>query len=156
MTELARMTLTCTLARAYQGTQEHTVKVCFCTNWRNSLLFLGVNRVISDVFLADVDECESLPCAHGSTCVDDVNEYTCVCTPGYTGDGCNGKCNEIYTNRCIKAYPTLSPYPIPLSSIAFNDLLSLQMTGLSFKLFYFIDLNVTKNALKSLWHCNIN
>ncbi len=39
-------------------------------------------------WLSDIDECASNPCEHGGTCVDDVNQYTCDCDPGWTGDHC--------------------------------------------------------------------
>lgn len=30
------------------------------------------------------DDCASNPCVHGE-CQDGISEYTCVCSPGYTG-----------------------------------------------------------------------
>ena len=43
----------------------------------------------SDVSLvADVNECASLPCHHGGSCVDEVNKDTCICPTGYTGEFC--------------------------------------------------------------------
>ena len=33
-------------------------------------------------------ECESNPCASGSTCVDGIASYTCVCQEGLTGLNC--------------------------------------------------------------------
>ena len=29
-----------------------------------------------------------MPCQNGGTCSDGVNEYTCGCVAGYTGDDC--------------------------------------------------------------------
>lgn len=43
------------------------------------------NYVVS--FL-DIDECQSSPCAEGSTCMDEINGYRCVCPPGYAGPRC--------------------------------------------------------------------
>lgn len=34
-------------------------------------------------------ECDSNPCENGGSCVDGINNYTCACVPGYTGDRCN-------------------------------------------------------------------
>ena len=34
----------------------------------------------------DVDECDTLPCENGGTCVDDIDGYTCQCTEEWIGD----------------------------------------------------------------------
>ena len=39
-------------------------------------------------YFADIDECSSDPCHHDSTCINEVNMFSCVCTPGYTGPLC--------------------------------------------------------------------
>lgn len=36
----------------------------------------------------DVNECESNPCHHGGTCIDQSNGYTCHCPPGWVGGSC--------------------------------------------------------------------
>ena len=36
----------------------------------------------------ELNECESLPCVHGS-CKDLINDYNCTCDPRYTGKDCN-------------------------------------------------------------------
>ena len=48
----------------------------------------------SNVFLStDFNECASLPCYNGGTCIDGVNKYTCQCMAGYTGEDCKtSKC----------------------------------------------------------------
>ena len=55
----------------------------------------------NNVFLStDVNECASLPCNNGGTCIDGVNEYTCQCMAGYTGEDCKtSKCRLIYISR---------------------------------------------------------
>ena len=40
--------------------------------------------------ISDIDECASSPCQNGGTCIDDVNSYTCLCAPGYSGVNCDG------------------------------------------------------------------
>ncbi|KAA8588676.1 hypothetical protein FQN60_010021 [Etheostoma spectabile] len=35
------------------------------------------------------DDCEDNDCENNSTCIDGVNNYTCVCPPNYTGDLCD-------------------------------------------------------------------
>ena len=53
---------------------------------------LVVNMLMFCLFV-DIDECSSDPCTNGGTCTDDVNAYSCVCAPGYTGEGCGiGMC----------------------------------------------------------------
>ena len=45
-------------------------------------LFVGVSM------LSEINECDSNPCMNGSTCVDGINEYSCTCAAGNTGDMC--------------------------------------------------------------------
>lgn len=33
----------------------------------------------------NVDDCEDNDCENNSTCVDGINNYTCLCPPEYTG-----------------------------------------------------------------------
>ena len=45
----------------------------------------------NNAFLAlpDIDECNSSPCLHGSTCGDRINKFLCLCDgTGYTGNNC--------------------------------------------------------------------
>lgn len=44
--------------------------------------------------LSEIHECESSPCKHG-VCLDEINNYRCVCDTGYYGRQCsNCKCGE--------------------------------------------------------------
>ena len=36
----------------------------------------------------DIDECVNHMCSNGGSCVDGVNNYSCNCQPGFTGDRC--------------------------------------------------------------------
>uniref|UniRef100_A0A3B4X5A0 Delta/notch-like EGF repeat containing n=1 Tax=Seriola lalandi dorsalis TaxID=1841481 RepID=A0A3B4X5A0_SERLL len=36
----------------------------------------------------DINECESNPCHHGGTCIDQSNGFTCHCQPGWVGPSC--------------------------------------------------------------------
>ena len=40
-------------------------------------------------YISDIDECASLPCLNGATCIDGVNGYVCLCAPGWTGTDCS-------------------------------------------------------------------
>lgn len=42
-------------------------------------------------FSLDINECASSPCTFGSTCIDGIGEYKCICPPGRTGR----KCEEV-------------------------------------------------------------
>lgn len=42
-------------------------------------------------FFADINECASSPCTFGSTCIDGIGDYKCICPPGRTGR----KCEEV-------------------------------------------------------------
>lgn len=45
-----------------------------------------------NIFCANLFEaCSSLPCKYPATCVDGAtaDEYTCVCTEGYSGTNCD-------------------------------------------------------------------
>ncbi|KTF92353.1 hypothetical protein cypCar_00008339 [Cyprinus carpio] len=46
------------------------------------------------------DDCASNPCQHG-TCEDGINEYKCVCKPGFTGERCTEEINECSSNPCL-------------------------------------------------------
>ena len=38
--------------------------------------------------LKDIDECVNHTCKNGGSCVDGVNNYSCNCLAGFTGDRC--------------------------------------------------------------------
>lgn len=42
----------------------------------------------------DINECESNPCHHGGTCIDQSNSYTCHCPPGWVGPSCEIRKSE--------------------------------------------------------------
>ncbi|XP_078681185.1 IgGFc-binding protein-like [Branchiostoma floridae x Branchiostoma belcheri] len=37
----------------------------------------------------NIDECQSSPCQNGAVCLDGQNQYTCLCTAGWTGTNCD-------------------------------------------------------------------
>ena len=50
------------------------------------LICFRLNTNILDVL--DIDDCKSNPCKNGGACTDGLNNHTCKCAPGYTGDNC--------------------------------------------------------------------
>ncbi|XP_048844777.1 protein crumbs homolog 2-like [Brienomyrus brachyistius] len=48
----------------------------------------------------DVDECQSLPCLNGGSCVDLADAYQCFCPPGFTGADCQLDINECLSEPC--------------------------------------------------------
>lgn len=54
---------------------------------------VGKYKTAYDIFslilcFIDVDDCLSSDCASGTTCVDGINQYTCICPEGFTGKHC--------------------------------------------------------------------
>ena len=48
----------------------------------------------------DVDDCASMPCVNGGTCVDGVNEFTCECADGFAGDLCDLNIDDCASSPC--------------------------------------------------------
>ena len=48
----------------------------------------------------NINECSSNPCFTGSTCVDGIDSYKCICPPGMKGDKCDmSKCYSLASLR---------------------------------------------------------
>ena len=47
-----------------------------------------------------INECASNPCKNGAQCLDYVNEFTCLCLPGWTGKTCDVDINKCSSNPC--------------------------------------------------------
>ena len=50
--------------------------------------------------VTDSDECNPNPCKNGGSCTPHVNDYTCGCVPGYTGDNCETGIFNIASKLC--------------------------------------------------------
>ena len=48
--------------------------------------------------ISDINECSSVPCLNGGSCIDQVNRYACSCPGGYTGTNC-GEGNQFMGPR---------------------------------------------------------
>ncbi len=47
--------------------------------------------------IADIDECESTPCANGGLCIQGTNQFVCICSDGWSGLTCmTGKIQRWY------------------------------------------------------------
>ena len=51
-------------------------------------LELHVNIVLIFLFVSDMDDCESVPCQNGGSCMDHVDAFECICTEGFEGFDC--------------------------------------------------------------------
>lgn len=54
-------------------------------------VFVSISRCVcpegfeGDRCEINIDDCEDNDCENNSTCVDGINNYTCMCSPEYTG-----------------------------------------------------------------------
>ena len=54
-------------------------------------------------------ECASSPCVNNGTCVDEVNNYTCLCLPGFAGLSCEtNKLDHCFSNDILRIIRTVS------------------------------------------------
>ncbi|XP_078582473.1 uncharacterized protein LOC144865519 isoform X2 [Branchiostoma floridae x Branchiostoma japonicum] len=60
----------------------------------------GANYSNMYALCADLDDCSSSPCAHG-TCTDGVGSYTCSCENGWGGTNCDQYIDDCVASPCI-------------------------------------------------------
>lgn len=65
----------------------------------------------------NIDDCEDNDCENNSTCVDGINNYTCMCSPEYTGN--THEWRIIDWEQMLEA-GMLSPFCIPILFIYLN------------------------------------
>ena len=63
----------------------------------------------------DIDDCVNHTCSNGGSCVDGVNNYSCKCKPGFTGDRCQTGLFFSFYNQAIYLL-------LPVSSVYFLSL----------------------------------
>lgn len=54
----------------------------------NFIFIFGVPGFRGDQCEENIDDCPGNLCQNGATCMDRVNEYSCLCPPSYTGTQC--------------------------------------------------------------------
>ena len=54
-----------------------------------------------DLCEINVDDCIDNPCLNSGSCVDGINSYTCVCSPGYTSENCSVAVNDCDQGPCM-------------------------------------------------------
>ena len=47
-----------------------------------------------------IDECASVPCQNGATCVDSTNAFSCTCVAGFSGVLCQTNIDECASAPC--------------------------------------------------------
>ena len=54
------------------------------------------------MYILDIDDCAPNPCENGATCEDGINQATCQCVDGWTGNTCEtGKGLRIFEINLI-------------------------------------------------------
>ncbi|XP_060582307.1 fibropellin-3-like [Ruditapes philippinarum] len=48
----------------------------------------------------DIDDCDPNPCQNDGTCTDEVNDYTCTCADGFSGENCGTDIDDCDPNPC--------------------------------------------------------
>ncbi|XP_068719980.1 uncharacterized protein [Montipora capricornis] len=84
------------------STNSHSCDVnAVCTNTKGSYKCTCISGFLGDGnTCSDINECVPNPCANGGSCVDGVNNYSCICPVGYTGDLCETDIDECVPNPC--------------------------------------------------------
>ena len=49
----------------------------------------------------EIDECDSSPCQHNSTCTDRLGSYSCECMDGFSGTNCGLDVDECTSTPCL-------------------------------------------------------
>ncbi len=52
--------------------------------------------------ILEINECESSPCSNGATCMDNLNQYHCICQPGYNSTNCQNGMRHTKMKSCIQ------------------------------------------------------
>lgn len=78
------------------GEREYSIQAGHYKNVKHCVTESCYGFVLFDYYLiSDGDECSPNPCQNGGTCVDGCAEYTCLCTPTYTGPQCQYRVSRL-------------------------------------------------------------
>ncbi|XP_031559986.1 uncharacterized protein LOC116296157 isoform X2 [Actinia tenebrosa] len=81
--------------RSYQSNSESTS--CVSCSGTKTTLKEGSN---SSSACQEINECDSNPCQHGSTCIDLIEDFACQCQEGYTGKQCEQDIDDCAAVPC--------------------------------------------------------
>lgn len=78
-----------------------------CEQINNETICLCSTGFKGDRCETNINDCEGLPCQNNGTCIDGINEFTCLCDEFHEGQYCElakvcnqKKCNEMGTQYC--------------------------------------------------------
>ncbi|XP_061164593.1 protein crumbs-like isoform X2 [Saccostrea echinata] len=73
-----------------------------CTNVQGDYLCFCHPGYTDKNCYTDIDECETVTCENGGTCINEINAYTCNCSPGWTNtSNCMEDINECLPEPCM-------------------------------------------------------
>ena len=65
------------------------------------------NYLIVVTSSSDIDDCVNVTCQNSGSCIDGINNFTCSCQKGYTGDLCEtGNKYSCHSKKLYGRYPS--------------------------------------------------
>ena len=65
------------------------------------------------MIVSDIDDCAGYPCGSFGQCTDLIENYTCACAQGYTGNNCEtGKFATFFCSSGEASYEVLKHMPL--------------------------------------------
>ena len=67
-----------------------------------------LHNLLFILLCSDINDCEGVVCSNNGTCHDLLNDYTCPCAQGYSGENCTTGRIEVYSAcshpKCFKLH----------------------------------------------------